>query len=667
MNPRQDSDFVSRKRRRLSRAFIALLLCFPFLACGADKEWIVAHEKQLNGLFEALSKSSFPPVTEAAREWSDGRHAEACSALLSYYRERTPLLSGLTPSLVLPAGSRFYSDAWIKNRTSPLGVEVDLKRLPSGDIDWHQRGPEKDKEFAWMLNRHLILPLLVSTHQLTNSEQRGPYLDAAEALIIDWVSNNPYPDRVTFSPPWRALEVARRILDSWGPSFDFLSQNIGDEALLLLLSSIPHHADALDEHASIWGGNHLLTEKISLVLIALQWPEFAESNQWLNDALEVVTDTFIAQTYPDGAYIELSNHYQKIVLQNVQQLLEILQLSGKQPPDALLERLESGWDFYAKTSKPDGSGPLNNDSDFEIGGPLIEEAALFYKRKDWLYIATFGREGEPPEKTSPNIFPWAGTAILRDSYKQTSDWAYFDTGPYGTAHQHDDKLHLSVALAGKDFLVDQGRNSYYPDDWRHYFKGPGGHNTIEFEGLAPRQRPHKRRTPINSILFADEVWSVVWGEIWNDAFPLGETPSWLHRRFVIHHKNAGFIAIDHLIGFGAKKGTIRWHFDPQLEQEQIEVDFQLHATSTPEFDLLWHRGSESPIAGWHSKQYSQKVPAWQADYTVKLNKPAVFIWAIGWAADSEILADKDTVRINTPSGTLLVELDEPSARWLPSQ
>lgn len=666
MSQHVESAHSPKRWLRRARVSITLVFCFPSLCLSIDKEWINQHQEHLSDLFEAVSKSTLAPVSDASRRWEQGQREEACYALLQYYRNRPPFLAGLTASQWLPQNHRFHADAWLENRTSPLGIEAELTRLTNGNIDWYQRGAENDKEFAWMLNRHLILPLLLTSHRMaeTGGDQ---YLNAAEALVIDWVTSNPYPNHTTFSPSWRPLEVARRILDSWAPSFDYWKETASDEALLLFLSSIPHHGDSLEQHASFWGGNHLLTEKIALVLISLQWPEFNNSSEWWADGLDVVTEEFIKQTYPDGAYKELSNHYQKIVLQNVQHLLEILYLGEKSAPLHLTERLEIAWDFYAKTSKPDGTGPLNNDSDIEFGRGLIEEAAQFYNRDDWLHIATTGQNGEPPKTISPIEFPWAGSVIFRDSYETTSDWAYFDVGPYGTAHQHNDKLHLSAVLNGKDFLVDQGRYSYYPDDWRRYFSGPAGHNTVEFEDQNPRPRPHKRRTPKNALLYVDRIWSVASGDIWNDAFPIGTSPSWLHRRFVVHHKDAGFFVVDHLIGFGSTKATVRWHFAPSLERNQIEADFELHATTSPNFDLQWHHASENPIAGWHSEQYNQKAPAWQADYVVSLEKPEIFVWSIGWNLDAKITPLDDTVTVDTASGSLIINLLGPSAQWHPSQ
>lgn len=644
----------------------ALLLLIPSLCLSVTDEWTEAHRVQLDDLFEALAGSGVPEASASSQHWVAGQPVEACHRLIHYYRSRPSRLPGLVSSLILPIDGRPLADAWMADRVSPLGFEAELQRLPSGKVDWYQRGPDNEKEFAWMLNRHLILPLLLSAHEQSQPSGSMPYIDAAQALISDWVTSNPYPHRLTFSPPWRALEAARRILDSWAPSFDLLRKDFSDEALLLFLSALPHHADALDEHASIWGGNHLITEKIALILIALQWPEFTNAENWLSDALQTVVTSFIRQTYPDGAYIELSNHYQKIVLQNLQHLLYVMQLSGRESPEPLVERLETAWNFYARTSKPDGSGPLNNDSDYEPGKSLIENAAAFYGRNDWLYIATHGEQGTPPASISPAIFPWAGQSILRDRYAADSDWAYFDSGPYGTAHQHNDPLHVSLMLNGEEFLVDQGRYSYSPDAWRDYFTGLVGHNTAEFQGLEVRPRPHKRRVPVDPVLLSDGNWTVLCAEQWHDAPTRGERPSWLHRRFLLHETNAGFLIIDHLIGYGTQAGTLRWHFSPQRQRSEIERHFQLHTTTTPLAEPVWQKGVVTPIAGWHSQQYGEKEPAWQIDYTVQIKQPEVFVWSVGRDPVDTLMANRESIKITTKTGILTLQLKNPRATFQPT-
>ena len=59
---------------------------------------------------------------------------------------------------------------------------------------------------AWVLNRQEVLPVLAGEWASSGDES---YRTKANALLADWIANSPYPSRLSFSPQWRALEVAR--------------------------------------------------------------------------------------------------------------------------------------------------------------------------------------------------------------------------------------------------------------------------------------------------------------------------------------------------------------------------------------------------------------------------------------------------------------------------
>src|SRR5699024_6050375 len=108
-----------------------------------------------------------------------------------------------------------------------------------------------------------------------------------------------------------------------------------------------------------------------------------------------------------------------------------------------------------------------------------------YDRPDWEYIATNGESGNPPKSEPSYVFPWAGQMISRSDFGSEAHWSFFDAGPWGTGHQHNDKLHLSVSAYGRDFLVDGGRFAYRgetADKFRKYALGSQSHNVLLIDG-----------------------------------------------------------------------------------------------------------------------------------------------------------------------------------------
>jgi hypothetical protein len=251
---------------------------------------------------------------------------------------------------------------------------------------------------------------------------------------------------------------------------------------------------------------------------------------------------------------------------------------------------------------------------------------------------------------------------MRDSFNKESNWALLDAGPYGSAHQHVDSLHLDISLDGRDFLVDQGRYNYRPGKWRQFFAGIEGHNTIEFQGLRPRPRPHYRRSPIDPVLLDSENVTIAWGGQWHDSMTRHEVPSWQHRRFLVHLKNDGFIVVDHLLGFGPATGITRWHFDSSLDRSEIENQYRLLYPKSNDTKADWHRGSLEPIAGWSSQEYDQKMPAWQADFTTVINGPQVMIWSFGLSSPPAINIHGTELHFSSQNYAFVIDLKKSAAR-----
>ena len=94
------------------------------------------------------------------------------------------------------------------------GVTARQQRLSSGKFDWTWRGPNNDIEWAWFLNRLACLSDLWRAYAKTGNIQYHSYM---LMTLDDWMTSNPAPRMLSFSPAWRPLEAARRLLYVWLP------------------------------------------------------------------------------------------------------------------------------------------------------------------------------------------------------------------------------------------------------------------------------------------------------------------------------------------------------------------------------------------------------------------------------------------------------------------
>jgi len=516
------------------------------------------------------------------------------------------------------------------------GVRGRQPRTAAGGLDWHHRGPRDDPEWAWMLNRHNYFIDLLAAWDATADPR---YRDALRALVRDWIASNPYPGRMSFSAPWRALEVARRIHNSWVPVW-FHRGPDGEPALdaatrELMRASIHDHADALYHHASFWGGNHLVTETAALAVIAAKFPDFAEASEWMRFARERTHRELFAQTYPDGSFKELTNHYQLIATRAFQRFLDVVdadpgegqgdQSVGDAQLEAMRARVLAMWRYLAQVRRPDGTGPLNSASDLENNAA---EA-----------LQQLGAAAQPaPYRIASVYFPWAGHCVMRNDYGPASDWAFFDIGPHGSAHQHHDPLHISLALRGRDFLVDAGRYTYQPGRWRDYFQGPHSHNLILLDGAACEPPPNTVDAPLlNDVRLVAEA-DFARARAWFAADAARGRGPVAHERSVVFVKEPRlWLVIDRIDAYGARTTTALWNFHPQWEQDAIAARMDVRAlpvsAAAPaagariDLDRKWYRGQETPfIAGFRSIRYNEKEPAWQLRVSARIAGPTVFVW-----------------------------------------
>ena len=526
----------------------------------------------------------------------------------------------------------------------------------SGGYDWQHRGPKKDKEWAWFLNRHNYFGDLYRAYKSTNEKV---YAEKIFSILSDWLEAHASPpSSISFSSAWRPLEVARRILESWDIIYLCLWNDpyFPDQLRDPFINSLQSHGDYLLKNHAIYG-NHLITEMLALLKVSILLADKKQAAYWKSYALRKLDEQYEKQVYPEGAHKELSSHYQRVVSLNYQHLLVLLEHSGEtELINKWKDKVERLWIYFAQIRKPDGYAPLNNDSDLEDVSELLPKTI----RADY-------------KKTSSTVyFPNAGQVIFRgdDSADAPQSWVFFDIGPRGTDHQHADFLHLSISHGSSNFLLDNGRYTYQPGLWRNYFKGPKAHNVIEVVGLRPRQMPKESIGPLLGTGYAEsEGWTAAWGEQ-NFQNSWGEhQASW--QRTVIKLSNIGILVVDRIITFSPQQIRGYWHAAPNCNWQINEPNFQLldglnklqiSACNSFGYDFNFAviEGQIDPeIQGWHSKRFNEKVEAPTLVYQSKIDQPVVFAWLF---APGDNQAELEAV-IESAQGALEINLSNKTSNY----
>jgi heparinase II/III-like protein len=521
-------------------------------------EWVCERfPERVESLFAALDVDR-PGLESVKQSLADGNRVAACEALLDYYRNGTSA-KWLRGSLPEPgAGTVAGAEPVLDDTFTFYTLTSKVPRTATGGLDWHYRGPNDDREWAWALNRHSHLAKLLKAYQSTGNPT---YVRSYDENIRDWVTSNPYPGRKSSTGPWRGLEAHFRVR-RWAEGFYALqdSAELSPAARILLLSSIPEHAHYLRNfHAD--SGNWVAMEMNALAVAGVCWPEFREAQAWLDYAIETLSPEFASQVYPDGAQKELTSHYHLVTLANFEPFLQTVKRGGRKLPDEFSKTIERMWNYTAYSMRPDGHGPLNNDSDLDNNRGRVLDRAKDLDRDDWAYIATNGQRGKRPEGQPSVVFPWAGQLVTRSGWEADAHWAFFDFGPMGIGHRHWDKLHLSVAAFGRDLLVDSGRYTYVGGPFRDYFTGSAGHNLILVDGRGQNEHDSETESPFDRQYRIEEDYDIASGTF-DKGFKEVEGRV-EHTRTVVYVRGKYWVVIDNIETDRPRRVQPLWHFHPE--------------------------------------------------------------------------------------------------------
>ncbi|MCB0665051.1 MAG: alginate lyase family protein [Saprospiraceae bacterium] len=589
---------------------------------------------------------------------SSGDTLAACEILLEHYQntDRSWVLSTLSEmSDFEKIGNDLLADT--------LELAGKRERIPSdasGGWKWNYTGIVRDDEFGYSLNGHKYLPSLYYLH---HRDQDQKYIEKFDRIIQDWILTHPLPPegdsiyvvldttksvdwRDIGEVEWRTLEAGNRLGASWPALFYAFQheQAFSEATRLLILASIADQAEYLRQYHKS-RHNWTTMEMNGLALAGLAFPEFTSAQEWTNYALAVMSDEINRQVYPDGVQTEISTKTQWVALNRFESLAENFQKAGQEVSTNYRQRLEEMYDYLAYCMRPDGHQPMNNDSDREDLRPRVISAASRYHRPDWIWVATNGLEGEKPDQDPTRLFPWGGIHIMRNGWHEEAHWAFLDIGPYGTGHQHRDKLHLSISAFGQDFLVDAGRFthqdyfSFDPVNWRGYFRSSYSHNVILVDGHGQKASNIMAAHPLEEgkDFAATPAYDYSWGSF-DDGYEQVEG-NIRHRRSVIYLKNKFWVVFDQLKTDRPREIQALWHFHPD-HPVVIKENSVLTENSTgpnlqiiPAGDLSWQteiiRGQESPTRqGWYSADYGAKVPNPTAQYSATITQAACFAWLI---------------------------------------
>ncbi|UCH11309.1 MAG: alginate lyase family protein [Fidelibacterota bacterium] len=592
----------------------------------------------------------YPGLESVKAALDRGDSAEAERELLTYFQTRT----NRHLEWVYFPGDFAEADLYTANIFTFRRYRHDF----GPHIDWTFQA--SDSEWHFSLNRFRWFSSFIEAHQQTGDDK---YPQAWMSQIGDWIGQcEPgYP---------RTIDTGRR-LESWVKSYDYFitrakSPVITPEFHALMLESMRQQAEFLyqPEHwrrYSNWG----TFECSGLALFTLMFPEFKRNDVWLHEVWYRMRNQLTDSYHSDGMHIEVSPSYHAHEMEvwfNFIRMAELNGVASPLRPQLTLQPVQELFDAPAEALmhfyKPTGVVPQVGDTDKRDERYLLRQMGTFWNKPALTYVATGGREGTPPDRTSA-AFPEGGYFIMRSGWGQAQleyqDELYllFDVGTNQPWHAHYDILNVVMTAYGYDLLLDPGRFTYTGGEERDYFKSTAAHNTMVIDG---EDQP-RYYTPEPAFWRSMDGFDYVIGI--QDSHP-----QVTHARSVIFVKPTYWIVVDRLQGKSRHRYDQYWHLSDEAA-DKVQVFEKGRRIIAPHLVILSAEGKTDAAVeeGYVSRAYRQKVTAPVIRHSLNKRPPVTWTTVL-YPYRSEIPALEVTVlesdvrdhsdiaalRLSTPSG-----------------
>jgi len=336
----------------IARSFLLVGLLFSISGNAvAQKNWkeIISVEDLCESYPETMKNMfddfnlNYQGLERVKTAFNSGNIVDACHYLLAYYKDCNTAQHLIKEQPAKTDRTVASADTILNNVFIIQNVRGQVPYRDDGHRDWYYKGPNNDREWAWLSNRHSQINSVLTTYFKTGNPEYAKYIDLFLRDFI--IASMPYPAVKSRTSVWRGLEVSFRA-KVWSRIFYGLinSEYLSPSTQLLILSSLPDHAH-YNRH--FHGGNNWLTMEISaLATIATDFPEYKESNEWLEFSIATMTESMKDQVYPDGVQTELTSHYHNVSLYNFELFKIICDNANKTLPEFFNRTIEDMYSFY---------------------------------------------------------------------------------------------------------------------------------------------------------------------------------------------------------------------------------------------------------------------------------------------------------------------------------
>ncbi len=353
----------------------------------------------------------------------------------------------------------------------------------------------------------------------------------------------------------------------------------------------------LEQWEGYRSGNWQIHGSYMLAQLAMVFPEFRESKEWLKLGLQRLEEHLQQDFFDDGGHSERAprNYTQATYLsyRNLYYLLSVYRVR-EDLEQMIRARMGNTIDWWIAMLAPTGEIPSINDSHRGLFPAFIlQDGAEFYK-KPYVYgvlsnlfgVASSGVTLKMPSFVSRHM-PASGFTVMRSDWTRNALYMNINYGKWNGSHTHNDMLDFEVYAYGKALAVDAGISLTYDDPlYIPWYKSSRAHNMVTV---------NDRNMERESIEGENIKWSSnSLLEYFSGEHRGYERMGVRHRRQILFVNHRYWILLDDLKC--EKKGdTLSWYFHTPTPLERD--GWMFHSTGQPGILIYPLKGGESPRTG----------------------------------------------------------------------
>src|SRR5215472_6424135 len=433
-----------------------------------------------------------------------------------------------------------------------------------------------DIKLIWEASRFSPVYALARAYAMTHNER---YAEAFWTLVEDWAAHNP----PQLGPHWKCGQEASFRMMAWcfGLYAFSISPYTTPERVVALSTMIAVTADRIEAYigyALSQNNNHGISEAMGLFTAGLLFPEFQRAESWRSRGKELLERQARTQIYADGAYVQHSMNYQRVMLHDFLWALRLAELNDSPfSRDVYAQLLRSAKFLDGITDNHNGRVPNYGNNDGSLVLPLTDcdygdfrptLQTVYYlggRRRtfgtgpwDEALVWLFGTQSlnAPilPNETQQPLTSTSGYSVLRGS----ESWAMIRCAMYRDRPAHADQLHLDLWWRGLNMALDSGTFLYNATPpWDGAFLGTAAHNSVTVDDKDQMRR-------FSRFLWID--WARGWNlqhtldrecEIWSGEHDGYNRLGVSHRRTIERRGDLWNIR-DDILGDGQHRVRLQW-------------------------------------------------------------------------------------------------------------